>query len=660
MCGITGIYSKNLVGKIHMINLSRATDMLARRGPDARGVWMNDTVGLGHRRLSIIDTSENGNQPMADSSGRYRIVFNGEIYNFRELRDDLLSKGITFRSSSDTEVLLYAYIHFGEKCLQKLNGFFAFAVYDEEENSLFLARDRFGIKPLYYLDDEDKFLFASDMHSMLAYGIEKKLDFETLYTYLQLNYTTAPHTMIRGINMLEPGHFLKVKNHQISNKPFYRIAYDANTVSRNTTSYDKQKQHLKELVEASVQRRMVADVPLGTFLSGGIDSSIISGIAKRYKDDLHTFSIGYRDEPFFDETSYANLVAKKFNTNHTVFSLTNDDLFEHLHKILDCIDQPFADSSAIPTWILSKKTREHVTVALSGDGADELFSGYNKHSAHLKAMGFGPFNQLLRTIAPALHYIPKSRNGALSNKIRQAEKYGLGLRYSQKERYWRWAGLASEERAFRLMHEKTRAELLRDEFIIRKQNLLNSIQSEDDFNELLLTDMQLVLPNDMLRKVDLMSMAHGLEVRVPFLDHHIVNYVFSLPVSSKINTSMRKRILQDTFRDLLPPELYNRPKKGFEVPLLRWFRTALKSMITDDLLSDRFIESQQIFDVSEIRRLKKQTFFHELPVMPTANVLGTDRIPMVVEKVLCLGGGGDQAPRPRGAPRDTRQFGFIP
>jgi asparagine synthase (glutamine-hydrolysing) len=443
---------------------------------------------------------------------------------------------------------------------------------------------------------------------MLAYGIEKKLDFETLITYLQLNYTTAPQTMIRGIHMLEPGRLLKVKNRQISIKSFYRIEYNANTVYRNATSYENQKQNLKELVVASVQRRMVADVPLGTFLSGGIDSSIISGIAKRYKDDLHTFSIGYRDEPFFDETSYANLVAKKFNTNHTVFSLTNEDLFENLFKILDCIDQPFADSSAIPTYILSKKTREYVTVALSGDGADELFSGYNKHSAHLKAMGNGPINQLLKTIAPALHYIPKSRNGTLSNKIRQVEKYGLGFRYNQKERYWRWAGLASEEKAFRLMHEKTRAEFVREEYLGRKENLLKSIRSENDFNELLLADMQLVLPNDMLRKVDLMSMAHGLEVRVPFLDHHIVNYVFQLPVDSKINASIRKRILQDTFRELLPTELYNRPKKGFEVPLLKWFRTSLKSLITDDLLSDRLVESQQIFDVTEIRRLKKQLF----------------------------------------------------
>ena len=357
MCGITGIYSKNLAGKMHMINLSNATEQIARRGPNARGVWMNDFVGLGHRRLSIIDTSENANQPMRDASGRYRIVYNGEIYNFKALRKDLLHKGIKFHSDSDTEVLLYAYLQYKEKCLVQLDGFFAFAIYDEEENSLFLARDRYGIKPLYFLDDDDKFLFASDMHSILAYGIEKEIDLESLYAYLQLNYTPAPQTMIKGVNMLEPGQYMIIRNNDTSTHSYYHIDYQEKIAANNHQTYEQQQAHLKKLLEQSVQNRLVADVPLGTFLSGGIDSSIISGIAKKYKDDLHTFSIGYRDEPYFDETNYANLVAKTFNTDHTVFSLTNDDLYDHLFDILDRIDQPFADSSAIPTYILSKRTK---------------------------------------------------------------------------------------------------------------------------------------------------------------------------------------------------------------------------------------------------------------------------------------------------------------
>ena len=607
MCGITGIYSKNLAGKMHMINLSNATEKIIRRGPDARGVWMNDLVGLGHRRLSIIDTSYHANQPMSDASGRYRIVYNGEIYNFRELRADLLEKGIRFQSASDTEVLLYSFIEQKEKCLSHLNGFFAFAIYDEQENSLFLARDRYGIKPLYYSDDEDKFLFASNMQSLFAYGIDKNLDLESLYTYLQLNYTPAPNTMISGVKMLLPGHHATIDSSGFKINQYYKIDYTPET-TLSEDSYADQQKNLRTLVDTSVRKRLVSDVPLGTFLSGGIDSSIISGIARKYKEDLHTFSIGYRDEPFFDETSYANLVAKKFDTDHTVFSLSNDDLYEHLFDILDRMDQPFADSSAIPTYILSKKTKAHITVALSGDGADELFSGYNKHMAHLKAVDQSTLNSMLKLVGPMLKYVPKSRNGRLSNKIRQAEKFGLGLSLDPKERYWQWASLASEPKALKILSADIMESLATHRYLKHKEQLLQSILSEIDFNEILLADMQVVLPNDMLRKVDLMSMANGLEVRVPFLDHNLVDFVFRLPASYKINNKMRKRILQDAFKDLLPPELYNRPKKGFEVPLLKWFRSSLKSTIDQELLGDNFIKEQGIFDPGEIKRLKKRLY----------------------------------------------------
>jgi asparagine synthase (glutamine-hydrolysing) len=288
--------------------------------------------------------------------------------------------------------------------------------------------------------------------------------------------------------------------------------------------------------------------------------------------------------------------------------LTNEDLYEHVFDILDRMDQPFADSSAIPTYILSKKTREHITVALSGDGADELFSGYNKHTAHLRAMEKTSLNSFIKAIGPTLRYLPASRNGAISNKLRQAEKFGTGLNLSQAERYWRWASILPEAKAMKLLNEPSRQQLSLENYAHLKAEYLEPIKSDNDFNELLEADMQLVLPNDMLRKVDLMSMAHGLEVRVPFLDHHMIAYAFQLPVSSKINGQMRKRILQDAFRDLLPTELYNRPKQGFEVPLQKWFKTSMKSMIKDDLLGDQFLESQNIFDPIVIRKLKKQLF----------------------------------------------------
>ncbi|MCK6616355.1 MAG: asparagine synthase (glutamine-hydrolyzing) [Cyclobacteriaceae bacterium] len=386
MCGITGIFAFNLVGKMNMIHLANATRALEKRGPDFQDIYHDQFVGLGHRRLSIIDTSAAANQPMWDETNRYTIVYNGEIFNYRELRKQLQNRGVTFFSQSDTEVLLKLYIHERENFLNKLNGFFAFCIYDKQEQTFFLARDRYGVKPLLYLYDEDKFLFASEMKAILEYGIEKKLDFTALYTYLQLNYIPAPDTIFQQVKKLNPGHYLKIERGKFLINNYYTIPYNQEQARQNSIGFDEAKNTFKNLLEASVQRRLVADVPLGAFLSGGIDSSVITGLARKHKPDLHTFSIGFKDEKFFDETSYAKLVSKHFNTKHTVFSLTNADLYEHVYSILDYTDEPFADSSAINVYILSKETRKHATVALSGDGADELLGGYNKHAAFLRGL----------------------------------------------------------------------------------------------------------------------------------------------------------------------------------------------------------------------------------------------------------------------------------
>ncbi|HEY0768767.1 MAG TPA: asparagine synthase C-terminal domain-containing protein, partial [Sphingobacteriaceae bacterium] len=372
-------------------------------------------------------------------------------------------------------------------------------------------------------------------------------------------------------------------------------------------NYDDAKEKLKSLLEESVKRRLVADVPLGAFLSGGIDSSVVTALASKHKPDLHTFSIGFKDEKFFDETEYAKLVAKHFNTRHTVFSLTNDDLYAHVTDILNYIDEPFADSSAINVFILSKETRKYATVALSGDGADELLAGYNKHAAFYRTLHPGLKENAATALLPLLKLLPQSRNGAISNKIRQLVRFGEGTKLSPPERYWRWASFASEEEASQLLNESVGRNFLNDYFT-RKSQLLKDIPVNYCMNDILLADVNVVLPNDMLTKVDLMSMAQGLEVRVPFLDVNVVNFIFSLPADFKINSSLRKRILQDAFRDVLPQELFNRPKKGFEVPLLKWFRKEMKSLITDDLLSKKFIEEQNIFNYVEIEKLKKQLF----------------------------------------------------
>ncbi|MEM9390611.1 MAG: asparagine synthase (glutamine-hydrolyzing), partial [Bacteroidota bacterium] len=583
-----------------------ATMALEKRGPDFQNVYNDQVVALGHRRLSIIDTSADGNQPMWDTTGRFCLIFNGEIYNYKELRADLEASGSSFKSQSDTEVLLQLLIKEGCEALNRVNGFFALAFYDLDEKRLFIARDRIGIKPLYYLIDEDRVLFGSEMKAILQYGINKDIDYTALYTYLQLNYIPAPATIFKSVKKLLPGHGIVIKPGEVKVESYYQIPFSKSGYTKE--SYEDQQLKLKELLEASVQKRLVADVPVGSFLSGGIDSSVIAALAKRHKPDLHTFSIGYKDEKFFDETNYARAVAKKIGSEHTVFSLTNQDLYSEVHQILDYIDEPFADSSAIAVYILSNETRKHATVALSGDGADELFAGYNKHAAFLRIINGGSAMKTVGALGTVWSWLPKSRNNVLTNKFRQLHRFSQGMKLSAAERYWQWAGFTNEADVDKLFSESSKQMFDRQYYQDFKHKILRYIPNREGVNDLLYTDVQLVLTDDMLTKVDRMSMANSLEVRVPFLDHELVEYAFRLPVKSKINPTIRKRIVQDTFKGILPQELYNRPKKGFEVPLLKWFRREMKSMIQDDLLSDSFINEQNIFNVREIKKLKKKLF----------------------------------------------------
>jgi asparagine synthase (glutamine-hydrolysing) len=599
MCGITGILAFNTNGKKYVSKIDAATKSLQNRGPDGEGIYQHHQLALGHRRLSIIDTSDAGRQPFTDPTERYTIVFNGEIFNYKQLRKQLESKGLVFKSHSDTEVLLHLFIADKEKCLSQLDGEFAFAIYDKQTEQLFIARDRFGVKPLYYYKDKDRFVFASEMKALMAFEIPKKIDAASLQTYLHLNYIPSPYSIFEHVWKLPAGYFITVDNTgKVAKENYYSISnsYDAT----HLLNYEESKQELKKRLEYAVEQRMIADVPLGSFLSGGIDSSIITAIAAQRTKHLNTFSVGYKDEPLFDETKYAQLLSKKYHTHHTVFQLSNADLYNDLHAMLDYIDEPFADSSALAVNILSMHTKKHVKVALSGDGADELFAGYNKHEAELIASGNGLKARVLKVSYPLLKHLPKSRNSVSGNTIRKLQKFSEGMNLTDSERYWRWAGFTND-----IMDEclllKTSAE-----YDSRKKEILKHITT--DYNSILLTDMQLVLENDMLVKVDRMSMNQSLEVRVPFLDHKIVDFAFTLPVNYKIEGNQRKRILKDAFKDMLPEELFHRKKQGFEVPLLKWFRTDLKSLIMDELLADDFIQDQKIFKPEEIKKLKQQLF----------------------------------------------------
>ncbi len=600
MCGIAGIYAVTPEGAEKFPLVNDAVRLLSRRGPDCQKVYTDKRICLGHARLSVIDLSEKANQPMHDSTGRYTIVYNGEVFNYRRLREKLIDKGYKFTSESDAEVVLYQYINDGPKCLDKFVGFFAFAIYDKVDDVLFIARDRMGQKPLLYWQGHDRIVFASEMKAMMALGVPRKLDMTSLFAYLQFNYIPSPDTIFENVKKLNPGHYLMVSNGQTKEVRYYSIPYNYSNLE--VMDYEHAQRMLRELIEQSVAERLAADVPVGAFLSGGIDSSVIVAEASKHVDQLDTFSIGYADDPFFDETRYAQLVADKFHTNHHVFKLTNNDLFGCLYNVLDYLDEPFADSSAIAVNILSRETRKHVTVALSGDGADEVFGGYNKHLAHYRALKGGLANTLVRMASPLYEMLPQSRNTKFSNKIRQLNRFAKGLKLSEQDRYMAWASLMDEDTASRMLNRKV---LIQDNNR-RKFNIISCIRDDKQIGDILYADMQLVLVSDMLFKVDMMSMAESLEVRSPFLDHRLVNFAFSLPCNYLVNSRKRKMILQDAYRQQLPYELYNRPKHGFEVPLLNWFRGELRSTIETDYLNDDFIREQNIFNPEMVRQLKEQ------------------------------------------------------
>lgn len=606
MCGITGILAFSENGRKSLPKVNVSCEKIFRRGPDSGAVVEIGPVALGHRRLSIIDTSSLGGQPMTDPTGRYTIIFNGEIFNYRELKETYFPGKNDWHSHSDTEVLLHLYIRQKEKCLSLLSGFFALAIFDKETNELFLARDRFGKKPLLYHANKDFFAFASEMKALLGYDINRELDYTVLLQYLQLNYIPQPQSLLKEVKKLPAGCYMRITDKAHEPEAYYRL--EEKLEPESSLSYDAAKHELIRLMDDAVRKRLIADVPVGAFLSGGIDSSVVVALASRHTKQLNTFSIGYKDNAFFDETHYARLVADQYKTNHTVFSLGNHDFLEYLDQILEYIDEPFADSSAIPVYILSHYTRKHVTVALSGDGGDEVFAGYVKHQAEWRARQKSMLNSLVRAGGPVWKLLPHSRNNKITNIFRQLDRFAEGSRLGPKERYWRWASFLSKDQAAKLLSADKRTQIDEQQWQQRKAHILRHLKGGAAMEDFLLTDMELVLLSDMLVKVDSMSMANSLEVRSPFLDHEVVEFAFKLPTAYKIDGSMKKKIVQDAFRSMLPDAIYNRPKHGFEIPLLGWFQKELKSLITDDLLADKFVEEQGVFDVAAIQALKARLF----------------------------------------------------
>ena len=620
MCGICGkiSYGNKTVDEAL---LRRMCKSLAYRGPNDEGIFISSNsksqdpnlqVGLGHTRLSVIDLSDAGHQPMCNEEETIWLVYNGEVYNFKEIRSELKAKGHRFRSKTDSEVIIHLYEEEGIDCLKRLNGMFAFCIWDERLQKLWLCRDRLGIKPLVFFWDEETLIFSSEIKGILCdYNVVKEIDWTALELYLTFNYIPAPKTIFKNIRKLEAGHYLLAEKKTVVIRKYWDISTETiplqNKPKRSCERINFYKENLYKLMENAVRKMLISDVQLGAFLSGGIDSSIIVGLmARNSEKPVKTFSIGYKDMPLFDETRYSREVARFNKTEHYEFKLNYKDILDSFPAVLETLDEPFADSSAVPTYVVSQEAKRHVTVALAGDGADELFAGYRMYQGEFFAKYYSllPYALKEKVIEPFINILPDSRDKKHSEYIRRFKKFTRGMSGSLAERFYGWQEILPSD-----MRQKLIKHYLQDKISFQEgQEIISQKLEEfagDNINRMLYVEVKNSLPCDMLTKVDLMSMRNSLEVRVPFLDHEVVEFAFEMEGNVKLKGLKRKYILIETFKEILPPMLHNRPKWGFEMPIGAWLRNELKFLI-DDFLSRDFINKQGFFEYEIIDCLIKK------------------------------------------------------
>jgi asparagine synthase (glutamine-hydrolysing) len=575
MCGITGLLQMD--GRpVDERLLSAMTEVLAHRGPDGQGILVNGPAGFGHRRLAIIDLVT-GDQPMSSADGSLSLIFNGEIYNYRELRRELEARGLTFQTASDTEVLLRSYEAYGVECLRHLRGMFAFALWDGARRRLLLARDRVGIKPMVYAWDGRRLLFGSEIKALLQDpSVSRDLDWEALRDYLVFHYVPSPRTIFRSIRKVPPGSYLLLEE---GREPVVRRYWDLrfDPVERPDAEWlEGLRWHLQD----AVRSHMVSDVPIGAFLSGGVDSgSVVALMAQASTAPIRTFSIGF-DEAAFDELAYARQVAQRYGTDHCEF-VVKPDALEVMPRLAWQLDEPFADSSALPTYYVAKITREHVTVALSGDGGDENFAGYRRYAAALRRHeGLDGFPGVVgRTAARlAASALPATARGQGYLELLGAAPID---RYFRMVTYQRDASLA----ALLTGEARARAGGRADHGEFRR--LAADSGAPDYVSTLQYLDVRTYLPGDILAKVDWTSMLVSLEARVPLLDHVLMEYVATMPSRLKLADGAGKAIFKRAMGDALPPDVLTRRKMGFGVPLGSWFRNELRDYARDTLLGAR-------------------------------------------------------------------------
>jgi len=606
MCGIAGFTTFRAQPRGPEQVLRSMTAPLRPRGPDGEGYYEDGWIRLGHRRLSIIDI-EGGAQPMSTGSGRFHISYNGEVYNYIELRQHLQSRGLSFATASDTEVVLQQLGHYGVPGLDELNGMFAFAFWDAQRGALLLARDRMGIKPLYYYIHNGDVVFASELKSLIRHpAVPRQLDLLSVSKYFTFGYIPAPHTIYKDVYKLEPGTYLAVSDKDIRKSGYWDIPIEEHAVFGQ--NLDQCAEELMALLEDAVRKRLRSDVPVGVFLSGGIDSSAVTALAAQaVSGKLHTFSVGF-EESSYDESPYALEVARLYGTEHHHEVLSMKRALELLPDVMRILDEPFGDPSILPTYLLSQFTARHVKVVLGGDGGDELYAGYPAFQAHklTEKLSFLPVTWRDRLTRLARH-LPVSHRYASVDFLLQQFFKGQGI--SPEIRFFLWLGCFGNEQKKELLSADVQRALLTENPYEDIINYVRQSRLVSDFERILYLCAKLYLQDDILAKVDRASMANSLEVRVPLLDHHHVEYAARIHPAYKLKGFTTKYVLKRAVRDLLPKRIVERRKAGFMIPVATWIERDLREMV-EELCAPRALEEVGLFNPGYVRRLLDEHFTH--------------------------------------------------
>ncbi|NDY58629.1 asparagine synthase (glutamine-hydrolyzing) [Desulfovibrio sulfodismutans] len=605
MCGIAGFVhldpSAMPPAETRLSWLTAMTRALRHRGPDGDGHILEGPAALGHRRLSIIDLSTGG-QPMADASDLAVVSFNGEIYNFREIRRDLTTKGYIFRTNSDTEVIVNAWLDKGPDCLDLFEGMFAFALWDKRSRTLFAARDRFGKKPFVYTLQKGVFAFASEITALRTLPfMEFSVATQALARFLSYEYVPTPQSIYKQVHKLRPGHYLLLRDGNITTAPYWDMPPPDPDTGQNE---DELCERLRLLLAQAVKRRLVSDVPLGVFLSGGIDSSTVAAFMAGMSSRVKTFSIGFTEKSY-DESAYARAVAKRFATDHHERILSAAECGGLLPGIVARFDEPMADPSIVPTYLLSKVTREKVTVALGGDGPDELFAGYEYFVGFNLAERYLRLPRMLRKglIEPIARRLPQS--SGYVNPRAVARTFLAGAAAPRNLRVQTWLSAFSPEAQLSLWRHPDREFLAPDSLYSPTTRLFDAFPADAPLAKVFYTFARQYMLDYILVKVDRCSMMHSLEVRAPFLDRDLAEFACRLPISMKLRGDKRKYLLKKAVADILPPEILSRPKRGFLIPAAMWLRGSLAPHM-DELLGESHLKRQGLFDPKAVARLRAE------------------------------------------------------